>query len=224
MHEYVLRYYCPFASDGATWKMTWTSSDGTFSETIVGTIDNSDIDYKVPHPRDIYFKVPIKVGDYKVNFCVESDCNGLQEHCFEIKFSIKDECCSKLNIVKYSEVIFQNEGYKMVATYKNGTNFWGYFHYGHLAFYRLNDGAKLKAKKLKLAFNVTNRTSPEFLSPCVPYSETDEDECTNCKWISENTYDNIVHKHHKRNDVRVYYEGTRGTTFGSLNILPEYCY
>ncbi len=226
-HEYILRYWCPDAIDGQQWTMTWTSSDGLYTETLRGVINKSDATQQSIHPRDIVFKVPFKVGDYKIKFCVRTDCgDGLKEHCFDIPFSINDECCSNTEIdVPDRFVMFQSEGYRLVATYKNGCNFWGYYHYGHLAFVRLSDGKKLKAKKLELSFDVTNRFGPNGFPPCSPISETDYDDCTNCKWISENVYaDNDFAIHHKRNDVKVTYKGTRGTTSGTLQIIPEFCY
>lgn len=205
---------------GINGNLTWTSADGNYSETIKGVFITTD-------PWDIVFNVPINVEDFTIKFCIESDCgDGLKEHCFEIPFVYKDECCTNTEIdIPNRSVLYSNEGYKLVATYKNGTNFWGYYHYGHLAFIRLSDGKKLKAKKLEISFDVTNRSSPSSLPACSPLSETDYDDCTNCKWISENVYsDDDAFKFHKRNDVIVSYKGSRGTTTGTIQIVPEYCY
>ncbi len=227
MHEYNLRFWCSKVLEGQEWKMTWTSPSGNDRGQMNGTINNYDVTATNPEPRTITFKVPINVGDFKVKFCVEADCgDGLKEHCFEIPFLYSEECCSDTDTdIPDKFVIFQNEGYKLVATYKNGSNFWGYYHYGHLAFIRLSDGQKLKAKKLEIFFDVTNRTSPSTFPPCSPFSETDDDDCTNCKWISENIYaDDETHNFHKRGDVMLNFKGSRGTTVGTIQMKPEYCY
>lgn len=227
-HEYILRYWCSKTMDNQPWKLKWTSSPlAAYTGTLYGLINNYDITPTNPNPREIKFTVPIEVKDFNIIFCVEADCGGgIKEHCFDIPFLFNDECCKNANKDFPDKFItFQNEGYKLVATYKNGINFWGYYHYGHLAFIRLSDGKKLKAKKLEISFDIINRSNTNSFPPCEPYAETDYDDCTNCKWISENVYaDDGNHNHHKRGDVTLSYKGSRGTTIGNLQQKPEYCY
>lgn len=224
-HEFILRYWCSDAFDGQSFTMKWISKDGSISNTISGIIDNSDISINNPHPREILFDLPLNVLEFEIEFCVETDCgDGLIVNCYKIPFSIDSECCQKLDIIETKELLYSNEGYKLVATYKNGLNFWGYYHYGHLAFIRLSDKAKLKAKRLEILFDVTYRNSNKVFPPCEGYSETDRDDCTNCKWISENVYDDGTHLFHKHGDVKLNYIGKRGTTTGSIQLMPEFCF
>lgn len=222
-NEFILSPNCPKSVTGQTWVMTWTSSDGLSSGTTTGTV-NHVVTPDNLFPNDIFFIVPASVGDFNIKFCLMSDCgDGLKEYCFDHPFVLGDDCCKKLDNSKQVSNSFPDKGFKLVAKYENGSNFWGYYHYGLLRFVSLSTGKQLKAKTLEIWFDATNRTSFIASPSCDPRHEKDKDFCRDCKWISENMYDDVEHIFHKPGEVVLDFKGKRHDTEGTHKIIPVFC-